>query len=79
MTAVPDERPVPYEVPPREVEHDFPDEGRTGADYIGHVGEAKYTRDWMTDEALAEWEAEMSRQEEARRKLGGFGFRGRRA
>lgn len=79
MPAVPPERPLPEEIPWREVEHDSPpDEGDPGSvdhwpSMLGAVRDEDFYG-WESDEAEDEWWAERARKDASRKKLGGFGF-----
>lgn len=76
MTPVPEERPIPHEVPWREVEHEQVGDNENDWAFrsypIGHTREQAWDGD--AEDAKA-WRSEMKRLEEARARLGGFGFR----
>lgn len=76
MIPVPEERPQPFEVPYREVEHDEPWDYPEGFDFIfgmGHVRDEIF-HGWESKKAEDDYWAERRRADAARKKLGGFGF-----
>lgn len=80
MTLVPEERPLPYEIPPREVEHDMPDE-RPDAYPVKPtmVGECSLHAWWGSKQDEAKSITELEKKDARRASLGGFGFSARRA
>lgn len=73
MSHLPDQ---PHEVPFREVEHDIVDLEFPDLFWPRHIGIYRQAEYHMTEEELKEWEDDMRRKDQARAKLGGFGFRG---
>lgn len=69
----------PLEVPSREVHHDLPeDEYLYGVEHIigfGHVRDEVW-HGWESEKARKQFWDDRRRADEARARLGGFGFRG---
>lgn len=76
LPQVPDEREIPETIPFREVEHDerdeFPDDWAFRSYPMGSARDGEVWADQATWDAFVD---ELHRREEARKKLGGFGFR----
>ena len=72
MSHTPDQ---PHEVPFREVAHEDPDDSMLeGMDYIGGVGAVKDWDWWGSADDDRRLRAELATKEQARARLGGFGF-----
>lgn len=75
MPQVPEERPLPYEVPWREVEHqetdDYPDDWGYRSYPIGHVKDTDW---WGTPTQHEEDLKRLRERDRKRAELGGFGF-----
>lgn len=77
MPPVPEERPQPEEIPYREIPHqeddEFPDDWGYRSYPVGSVRDEDFYG-WESEETEAAWWQERQRKDDARKKLGGFGF-----